>query len=73
MREMSWISHTYQSFHPQDINAMGVVTGKPVSQNGIRGRQEATGLGVFYAVRGAVEDAELMSKVGLKTGIKGKK
>jgi len=73
MREMSWISDTYRTFRPNDINAMGVVTGKPVSQNGIRGRQEATGLGVFYSVRELCDDAELMRKIGLPTGVKGKK
>ncbi|KAL9642672.1 hypothetical protein ABK040_009751 [Willaertia magna] len=72
-REMSWIAHTYQTFHPTDINALGVVTGKPISQNGIRGRAEATGLGVFYAVREAVNDADLMHSVGLKPGIEGKR
>ncbi|KAF0975215.1 hypothetical protein FDP41_005968 [Naegleria fowleri] len=72
-REMSWIAHTYQTFHPNDINAFGVVTGKPVSQNGIRGRAEATGLGVFYSVREACSDADLMKSVGLKTGIEGKR
>jgi glutamate dehydrogenase (NAD(P)+) len=35
-REMSWISHTYQTFHPTDINALAVVTGKPITQKGIR-------------------------------------
>lgn len=30
---------------------MGCVTGKPISQGGVRGRNEATGLGVFYGVR----------------------
>jgi glutamate dehydrogenase (NAD(P)+) len=73
MREMSWISDTYRTFRPNDINAMGVVTGKPVSQNGIRGRQEATGLGVFYSVRELCEDAELTKKIGLTTGVKGKR
>ncbi len=72
-REMSWISHTYQTFHPNDINAVGVVTGKPVTQNGIRGRAEATGLGVFFAAREVLNDETLMRGVGLKAGVAGKK
>ena len=46
-REMAWIYDTYRSFHPEDINAAGCVTGKPVNQNGVRGRGEATGRGVL--------------------------
>lgn len=72
-REMSWIVDTYQRFHPTDINALGTVTGKPITQNGIRGRTEATGLGVFYAVRSVIEDPELCRQLGMKTGLRGKK
>ena len=54
-REMSWIADTYISFNPSQIDAYGCVTGKPVSQNGIRGRTEATGRGIFYGLRQAWE------------------
>lgn len=47
-REMSWIMDTYRQFNPTDVNAQGCVTGKPLSQGGVRGRTEATGLGVYY-------------------------
>ena len=33
---------------PGEIDAAGCVTGKPVTQGGVRGRKEATGLGVFF-------------------------
>ncbi|KAG0260163.1 glutamate dehydrogenase, partial [Mortierella polycephala] len=33
-REMSWIMDTYRQFNPQDVNAAGCVTGKPISQGG---------------------------------------
>ncbi|MFM8177798.1 MAG: Glu/Leu/Phe/Val family dehydrogenase, partial [Candidatus Kapaibacterium sp.] len=59
-REMAWIADTYQSYKPNDINALGCVTGKPVSQGGVRGRTEATGRGVFFGVREAVNDTSLM-------------
>ena len=71
-REMAWIYDTYRSFHPDDINAAGCVTGKPVSQNGVRGRTEATGRGVFYGIREACNEASLMDKLGLPLGIEGK-
>ena len=36
-REMAWIADTYQAMHPEQIDALGCVTGKPVSQGGING------------------------------------
>jgi glutamate dehydrogenase (NAD(P)+) len=59
--------------NPNDVNAMACVTGKPVSQGGVRGRIEATGLGVFFGIREACSFAEDMEKLGLSTGVKGKK
>jgi len=72
-REMSWIADTYASLNPGDVNALGCVTGKPVSQGGVRGRTEATGLGIFYGIREVVNVKEDMDKIGLATGIAGKK
>ena len=71
-REMAWIYDTYRSFHPEDINAAGCVTGKPVSQNGVRGRGEATGRGVYYGIREACNQPELMQRLDLPLGIAGK-
>ena len=71
-REMAWIADTYAAFNP-GIDAAGCVTGKPVSQGGIRGRTEATGRGVFYGIREAVGVAEDMKKLKLKTGLSGKR
>lgn len=72
-REMSWIADTFATLNPGDINALGCVTGKPVSQGGVNGRTEATGLGIFYGVREVVNIAEDMNKIGLTPGIEGKK
>jgi len=72
-REMSWIADTYGQFHAGDIDAAGCVTGKPVWLGGIRGRKEATGRGVFFGVRECVNDRGLMAKVGLPTGLAGKR
>lgn len=71
-REMSWIADTYATFNMNDLNALGCVTGKPVGQGGIRGRREATGLGVFYGVRYMMTFADDMKKLGLTTGVEGK-
>jgi glutamate dehydrogenase (NAD(P)+) len=71
-REMAWIVDTYATFFPNEINALGCVTGKPVSQGGIRGRKEATGLGVYYGVREALSVAEDCSRWGMTPGIAGK-
>jgi glutamate dehydrogenase (NAD(P)+) len=49
------------------------VTGKPVSQGGIRGREDATGLGVYYVLKECVNYADDMKKLGLTPGLTGKK
>ncbi len=72
-REMSWILDTYASMRPGEIDSAGCVTGKPVTQGGVRGRREATGLGVFYGLREVCNIPELMSKLGLSTGVEGKR
>ena len=72
-REMSWIVDTYASLKPGEVDAMACITGKPVTQGGVRGRTEATGLGIYYGIREAVNVAEDMKKLGLTTGIEGKK
>lgn len=72
-REMAWIVDTYASLRPGDIDAAGCVTGKPVTQGGVRGRREATGLGVFYGIREFCNITDVMNKLGLPLGIVGKK
>ncbi len=72
-KEMSWILDTYSAMHPGEVDAAACVTGKPVSQGGVRGRKEATGLGVFFGVREVCNMPEIMAKLGLATGVKGKR
>jgi glutamate dehydrogenase (NAD(P)+) len=72
-REMSWIVDTYMSLRPGEIDAAGCVTGKPVTQGGVRGRTEATGLGVYFGIRELCNDAEMMKRVKLPVGMKGKR
>ena len=72
-REMAWIADTYIQLSNGDIDGLGCVTGKPVAQGGVRGRNEATGLGVFFGIREACGVAEDMKALGLSTGIAGKR
>jgi glutamate dehydrogenase (NAD(P)+) len=72
-REMAWIADTYTQLCPGELDALGCVTGKPVSAGGIRGRVEATGRGVFYGVREVCGVAEDMKALGLKPGLQGKR
>ena len=71
-REMAWILDTYNTFKGGEIDSNGCVTGKPVNQSGIRGRTEATGRGVFYALKEACSIKEDMAELGLEPGIEGK-
>ena len=72
-REMAWIVDTYAMLAPGTIDALGCVTGKPVTQGGVRGRTQATGKGVYFALRESVNDDEVMKPLGFKTGLAGKR
>lgn len=72
-REMSWILDTYMSLRPGEVDGLGCVTGKPIAQGGVRGRKEATGLGVFYGLRELCNVKEDMEKLGLEPGLDGKR
>ncbi|EPZ33683.1 NAD(P)-binding domain-containing protein [Rozella allomycis CSF55] len=63
-----------------DVDSMACVTGKPINQGGVRGRNEgkshsyprkATGLGVFYGVREFLKDPTVQKKTGLSGSING--
>jgi len=71
-REMAWIVDTYSSLKPGEIDSAGCVTGKPLTQGGVRGRTEATGMGVFFGIREVCNMPEVMAKQGLSLGIEGK-
>ena len=72
-REMAWILDTYIQMRNGELDAAACVTGKPVGQNGIRGRTEATGRGVFYGLREMLKNEEDCKEWGLEPGIKGKR
>ena len=50
-REMGWILDAYKSLRPDDINHVACVTGKSIDHGGIKGRLEATGIGVYEALK----------------------
>jgi len=72
-REMAWIADTYATLHSESADAIGCVTGKPVSLGGIRGRREATGRGVSFGIREACDCVEDMKALGLTPGLSGKR
>lgn len=70
---MTWIKDTYMNVKgEQDINAEGCCTGKFISQGGIAGRAESTGLGVYYAVRELLDTQSFVDRCSLSLGIKDK-
>jgi glutamate dehydrogenase (NAD(P)+) len=72
-REMNWMKSAYQSHYGHsDINADAVTTGKARNLGGISGRTESTGLGVFYATRQILDNAEVTKRLGVSTGLQGK-
>lgn len=72
-REMAWIADTYSMLHPNELNSLACVTGKPVGQGGIHGRTEATGRGVQYALREFFRHPELVRATGLSGDLAGKR
>jgi glutamate dehydrogenase (NAD(P)+) len=72
-REMGWIADTYVTLAPQDINGLGCVTAKPIQQGGIQGRTEATGRGVFFALREVCSLGRDMRLHDLSPGLEGKR
>lgn len=70
-RTMVWMANEYQRMHPEDINAAGCVTGKPVAAGGIEGRVEATGRGVQYAIREFFATERDRSRTRLPETLKG--
>ncbi|MEX2353850.1 MAG: Glu/Leu/Phe/Val dehydrogenase, partial [Gammaproteobacteria bacterium] len=72
-REMAWIADTYKQLHPENINYAACVTGKPVHHGGIRGRVEATGRGVVYAMREFFRHAIDVKRSGMEGGLGGKR
>ena len=65
---MAWIQDTY-SMHARRT-VPGVVTGKPISMGGSRGRREATGRGLLFCVREACRHLN-MPLAGARVAVQG--
>ncbi|MGM0451234.1 MAG: Glu/Leu/Phe/Val family dehydrogenase [Pseudomonadota bacterium] len=72
-REMGWMVDTYRQLFPNDINYIGAVTGKPVEHGGVRGRNEATGRGVQYALREFFRHPDEVHRAGMHGGLEDKR
>ncbi len=72
-REMAWIADTYKQLHPEDVNYVACVTGKPVDHGGIQGRTEATGRGVQFGLREFFRHPEEVRRTGMDGGLDGKR
>src|SRR5499426_237251 len=72
-QEMAWIADTYDALMPGQIDSLACVTGKPVTQGGIRGRREATGRGVQYGIREAFKHRADLKRCGLDGDLAGKR
>jgi len=59
---MAWIMDTYSMMKREGYPVPGVVTGKPLSAGGSKGRDEATGRGVFYTLECALEHLHMRMK-----------
>ncbi len=72
-REMAWMADEYKRLNPNDLNTGACVTGKPVSKGGIRGRVEATGRGVQYALQEVFKHDRDLAFAGVTGGLSGKR
>ncbi len=72
-REMAWIADQYTRMNTTDINARACVTGKPLNAGGIKGRVEATGRGVQFALREFFRHPEDVAKAQLAGTLEGKR
>jgi len=65
-REMGIIYDTFKMFNPQTPYATAVVTGKPLSLGGSKGRKEATAQGGAYVLEEAVRQKHIAGLSSLK-------
>lgn len=73
-KEMTWIKDTYNYIYGEkEIHAAGCATGKLLSQGGIDGRTEATGMGCFFVLRELLNHDSFCEIADLSSGVKGKR
>ena len=71
-KEMAWIADEYKRLHPHDLNAFACVTGKPENMGGVDGRTEATGRGIFFALKSFFDSVDI-KKTKIKGSLKSQK
>jgi glutamate dehydrogenase (NAD(P)+) len=72
-REMAWMADTYKNLNPHDVNYFACVTGKPPTNGGIRGRVEATGRGLQFALREFFRHPEDVALANMNGKLAGKR
>jgi len=50
-REMLWMANAYKDCFSDSLDYNACITGKPIQNGGIDGREEATGLGLYFATK----------------------
>ncbi|XP_046844857.1 glutamate dehydrogenase, mitochondrial-like [Xenia sp. Carnegie-2017] len=72
-KEMSWIADTYDMTLGHDnINSYACVTGKPIVDGGVLGRDSATGRGVYHGIDNFLKLESYCKMIGLTPGLKDK-
>ena len=66
-REMAWIADTYAALNPGQLDALGCVTGKPVTQGGVRGRRRRRAAGCSSRSGRPAHRPTDMKRLGLPT------
>ena len=69
---MAWMMDEYIQLAPNDTEAQGVTTGKPVHSGGIHGRDEASGLGLYYGLRQFISNQNLAESIEVSTDLSDK-
>lgn len=71
---MNIMKDTVQTIYGKgDLFTSACCTGKTIPQGGIDGRMESTGLGVYYAIKEALNNKQLCDNCDLDLGVKGKR
>lgn len=71
---MTWVKDAYSYVYgEQELHAAGCSTGKILSQGGIDGRTESTGMGCFFVLKELLQNDDFCEKADVSHGLKDKK
>jgi glutamate dehydrogenase (NAD(P)+) len=71
--EMGWIADTYKNIRMNEPHVYACVTGKPLSMQGIPGRKQATGRGVYFGIRSFFEASPSLVPSGVEPRLEGRR